>query len=228
MMNKNRKFQLVWSGLVKNLYPKSKSILLKDHFTRMKKQIELARSFGKIKLCILGDSNAENLSGFEYMSMFDPIGLSINLALSGTRADHWIDFFQSREGSEIKDSIQNCIVVWNIGGNHILQKRMDNMEESLTQLHTYFPESFNCLLPPIWSKFMHFLGPELEINHQLNLCNKAIFEIWKEKTIDTHTPFVNWEQNEPYVMVHKDLVHFSDIGNRIRIPIIIAKVYFKH
>jgi hypothetical protein len=217
----NRNFQLAWNQFYKKIIPHKKSKNPFDKVRLIKAQLFLAKSFGDIKLCILGDSNAENLANYELMIKFDPIGLSVNLAIGGTRADHWIVFFESEPGQKVLQAIGKAKILWNIGGNHILQKRMDIMESSLSILHDLFPQSYNCLLPPIWSKYLQSLGTEIEINHQLQLCNQTIKTIWKEKTIDTYTPFLNWESNEPYVLAHKDLVHFSEFGNKTRIPVIL-------
>ena len=224
-MSANRKFQSAWNNFLKGFYKRKSNkngAGLLMYVKRMHKQIDLAKDYGKIQLAILGDSNAENLASYQYMKKFDPIGVSINLAISGTRADQWLDFFlKTKDGERIYKEISKAKILWNIGGNNILQNKMEILKPSLLGLKKLFPFSYNCLVPPIWSRFMQFNQTQIELNHKVNLCNKYIKEIWQTRAIDTYTPFLNPNTNEPFILVHKDLVHFSKYGNSVRIPIIL-------
>lgn len=229
-MNNNQRFQLLWNKLLKGFYKRgiNKNGGIQARFNLMKNQIEVAKNFGKIDLCIIGDSNAENLAVYSEMIKFSPIGLSINLAVSGTRADEWVDFFQTKNGLSIYKEIISSHILWNIGGNHILHKKMDILESSLKSLFELFPISFNCFVPPIWSKYLEYNQILIDTHQQVQLCNKYILEIWKDRAIDTFTPFMNWDRQEPFVLAHKDLVHFSELGNLVRVPLMILKIKSLH
>ncbi|MCB1159216.1 MAG: SGNH/GDSL hydrolase family protein [Leptospiraceae bacterium] len=226
-MDKNELFQLAWYKIFDSHQTRfSKSPNLQIYYRTMLSQIKLAKRFGKVDLCILGDSNAHNLGTYENMRKFGKIGLSINLAIPGSRADHWLHFFHSENGKKVYSEIKDSKILWNIGGNHIIQKDMERLEIKLQKLFSLFSKSYNCLVPPIWSRHMHFLGPELEINQQIQICNTYIKKIWKTHAIDTYSIFLNWDKTEPFILTHKDLVHFSKIGDDIRIPIILFSLLF--
>lgn len=223
-MSANRQFQKAWNHLIKGLYVRKnrhKTGIL-AYSQRMQEQIQLAGSYGPIGLTIMGDSNAENLASYRYMKKFDRFGISLNLAVAGSRADEWLYFFAKTEtGHQIYQKIHTTKILWNIGGNHILQNRMDNLESSLKGLKKLFPHSFNCLVPPIWTRFLQYSSQQIEWNHRIKLCNSYIQDIWQQRAIDTYSPFVNQNTGEPHILTHKDPVHFSKYGNAVRIPIIL-------
>lgn len=92
---KNRIFQFIWFYIFKGLFPRKKGVgtTLSDYADRMTDQIQLANAFGKIDFIILGDSNGENLATYSNMvQLGKSLGLGINIAIGGTRADSWVDF----------------------------------------------------------------------------------------------------------------------------------------
>lgn len=119
-------------------------------------------------------------------------------------------------------------IIWNIGGNHILQNAMESLEKNLEKLKEIFPNSWNCLIPPIHMTAISMLNglSVSEIKGRVDHANSLISKIWNIKTIDTYSPFLNPSANgEPYWFVLEDLVHFSeDTDKKIRIPLIISKV----
>lgn len=233
---KNRIFQFVWFNLIRPFIPRKtgEGARLLDYSERMTAQISASENFGKLDFAILGDSNAENLATYSDMvQLGKELGLGVNIGIGGMRADSWLEFFLTAAGKEIFQKLssdKNTQIIWNIGGNHVLQNRMDILKISLKSLHDMFPGSYNCLIPPIHSGLISSLSgiSQDEIKDRVLTCNWYIEEIWKEKAIDTYTPFVSPSPDgEAYFTVLQDAVHFSDMADRkFRIPIIINHVKY--
>lgn len=196
---------------------------------RMLSQLDWARFFGGPDMVILGDSNGENLAKAKSMRKFGKLGVSCNLAIGGMRADDWSGFLvNGQNGSIVRKKIDDsgAKVVFNVGGNNILQRKMDVVEESLKQLKKIFPESYNCLVPPIHVHGLESAGLDAQVlMANVDRLNGMIRDIWQEKTIDFYSPFINRETGEAYLIVLQDAVHFSPPADeKIRIPSIIAAV----
>lgn len=232
---KNRIFQFLWFYFFKGSVKRKSGngSKLSDYSDRMNSQIKLAQKFGNIDLFIIGDSNAENLAKYSSMVQIgEQLGLCVNIAVGGTRADTWVDFFKKEEnGKQILHLIKsnNAMVLFNIGGNHVLQNAMDLLPSNLEELSFLFPNSFNCLIPPIHSSLISSLnGVSVEeIANRIAYANSKIKNIWGSKAIDTYSLFVNPNTNgdPPYWFVHRDMVHFSHKTDKmIRIPFIVGWV----
>lgn len=227
-------FQFIWHFMVKGFIKRKNGVgdNLKDYSERMIEQLKLALNFtDKIDFVIIGDSNGENLATYSNMVQLQKEigGIGVNIAIGGTRADTWNEFLRfSHKGIDIYRFIDTHVkkVIFNIGGNHILQDKMDILEKEFISLYELFPESYNCLVPPIHIGLIAGLkgiNPQV-IQERVETCNNLIKHIWRNKAIDTYTPFLS-PSKEPYFFVLDDLVHFSDYADKkLRIPIIIDKV----
>lgn len=230
----NRLFQYYWYTLVKPFIPRKNGdgTLIEHYSARMKSKMSQSQTFGKPKYAVFGDSNGEKLDKRDSMiQLGDGLGLILNFAVSGMRGDSWLKFLtETADGKWLYDQLMKLkiIVIWNIGGNHVLQNRMDNLQSSLVALKTLFPDSFNCLIPPIHAGLMETVGgmDAAQIRQRVMIANQTISDIWKEKAIDTYSPFLAPDASgEPYFFVLQDFVHFSDFADRkFRIPIIIKAV----
>jgi hypothetical protein len=116
-------------------------------------------------------------------------------------------------------------VLFNIGGNHILKGEMDSAQRDLIKLHYRFPDSYNCLVPPIHTTILEKLTnkPKGSIDAKVKKLNKIIEMIWNDKTIDMYSPFLDWDTHGPYLIALGDLVHFSQLADEtVRIPLIVG------
>lgn len=230
---RNKFFQLLWYS-IRGVYPykTGDGLTLDCYSLRMQKALSFADWFGKIGCAVLGDSNGATLDRQDKMTLLwkDSQDVAVNLAIGGTRADQWADFLSlSPVGLEIVSKLKDSKIVFNIGGNNVLQGRMALLKGSLQKLKDIFPNSYNCLIPPIHYQLASILlnrTPE-DIKADIDKANSIIREIFGTDTIDTHTPFLTPDgSGEPYFIVLKDVVHFSDWADmNIRIPLIRGRVW---
>lgn len=236
----NAVFQHTWS--VVGRFYKTDKLSLESNVTKIKGQIRLAKIFQfifrvPIMLIVIGDSNGENLAKPKYMKSFGYLGLALNIAKGGTRADTWQILFQTYP--DLLKLIQDTfpIVLFNIGGNHVLQGRMDLMEPALIYLKENFPKSFNMEIPPIYSDLISGLNGNLsakEIENNVKLTNNVINDLWSLRAINLYDLFIDPTTlsddivDKPVMFTLGDLVHFSDLGNQIRLEYInyFFMVYF--
>ena len=208
------------------------STKLENHSNKMLKQIEAAMLFGNIDLFIIGDSNAANLNKLKPMLQLSQYGSVVNIGIGGTTSTDWNEFFKTANGRTIFNIIKanNSKVVFNIGGNHVLQHSESDAPFGLQDLKNLFPESYNCLIPPIrYSLISGILNRSpIELKQGIQKVNMIINNLWTNRVIDTYSPFVNYadkDNQESYLFVQKDGIHFSDeISKKIRIPIILNAI----
>jgi len=223
---KNKLFQFFWYKIGKKIIPrkeKSESLTSLDSYGRqMYYQIKSAQLIG-LGLVIFGDSNGEVLKEQDSMSKFPKV--TVNLAIGGTRADTWLSFFKDSEwGIKVYELIKNKKCVINLGGNHVLQNSMDNLDSSIKALSEMFTDTYWITAPKIWSNLL----PIPDINKKLLLTNKTIKKYAKGKVIDIEPFTGKLDSDLPYWFVQQDAVHFShEFDIKVRIPIIIATVYKK-
>lgn len=233
-MDINFWFQTLWS-MVKGFYKRKygSGLELVDYSTRMIKQIELAQSMGQIKFVILGDSNAENIANrSDMIQLGRDLGLGVNIGIGGMRADHWSSFFKTEEGRQVLFLLRahKPVVIINVGGNNILQKKMELLDGSLAFISEvfapqFFPRVFACLIPPIHTELIAplFGTTQDELKAEIKKANDLIKKNFL-RIIDTYTPYVD-ASGDPYFYVQGDAVHFSDKTNKVmRIPQIITSV----
>lgn len=229
---KNKFFQMLWYS-IRGVYPfkTGDGLTLDCYSLRMQKALSFADWFGGAGCAVLGDSNGATLDKSEKMTLLwkGKDDAAVNLAIGGTRADQWADFLSlSPNGTEIASKLKGSKIVFNIGGNNVLQGRMTLLKSSLQKLKDIFPDSYNCLIPPIHYQLAAILLNRSadEIKQDIDKANSIIREIFQDRTIDTYTPFVNsHDSGEPYFIVLKDAVHFSDWADmNVRIPLIRGKI----
>lgn len=229
---RNKFFQMLWYS-IRGVYPykTGDGLTLDCYSQRMEKSLSFADWFGEVKCAVLGDSNGATLDKSEKMTLLwkDQDGIAVNLAIGGTRADQWADFLSlSPVGTDIARKLKGSKIVFNIGGNNVLQNRLTLLKSSLQKLKDIFPDSYNCLIPPIHAQLAGVLLGRTadEIRIDIDKANSIIREIFQDKAIDTFTPFLNPDgSGEPYFIVLKDAVHFSDWADmNIRIPLIRGRI----
>lgn len=230
-MFKNYIFQII--SLLVNIFIPRKTgsgVSLVDYSKRMIVKMRLSKIFSGKKMLIIGDSNAENMSSFQDLNRFGKYlqSIVINIGVGGTKADDWLDFLENtNEGKKIYEIAKDFdIVLFNLGGNNVLQNKMSILEKSLIGLKDMFPNSFNCTIPPLHYDLLEPQEEKQKKNIQKNiqknvlLANKIIKDIWKEKTLDLYNLFVDSE-GKPYIFTLEDAVHFSQFADKnIRIPYI--------
>lgn len=160
-------------------------------------------------LLLIGDSNAYafNYRGVKYSNR-----LFVGLGVPGARADHWIDFLNSKEGYLLKSIFlsNKHLVVWNIGGNHLLQSKMENMVSSLLTLFSFSFGSWSITLPPIHTGFLSTAFSEKYLKDGISEINAIIRVLWKDKVIDIHEIMKDPMTGEAFLTILSDPVHFSD------------------
>jgi hypothetical protein len=221
-MKKVTVFNWLWYYVVKWLIPvggKKKQIVDK-YYWRMRAQWGLARLFGGVKGVIAGDSNGARLDSFKVMRQFDRI--VVNWARPGTTAHDWHIFFTSSSwGHKIKTRMYSVKQIFNIGGNYVLLGITGMARDGLKWLHTWFPDSYNCTIPPIHGDIMAQLcklagikdGRNTEDYYKVKVpeVNKIIREFWGSHCIDLYALFGD-DKGNPLPGVEQDPVHFSDIA----------------
>jgi hypothetical protein len=218
---RNRLFQIAWN-LLKQLIPRKKGdgSKLSHYKERIEAQIRLSQKFGGPDLVIIGDSNAENLTASKWMNQFSEFGLCINIAISGTRPDQWEEFLHYDLEHDLFDTLQKAkIILFNLGGNVVLQGTSPQYALAcLVKLRNTFSNSYNCLIPPVHYDILAKLTGDKNIEEKFKQMNSFIQAVWENKTIDTYTPFARDPRTVWFI--EGDLVHFNDLGNKLRIPII--------
>jgi hypothetical protein len=216
----NARFQWLWFKILSKFYSRKSgnSGTLEDYAPYMLGYIHWAKRLTDLDCAIIGDSNGEELKDYESMRRLAKP--SVNLAIGGTRADDWVEFFsQTEKGTQVLYAIHDLPnVLINVGGNNILQDRFDILEPSIDILASYFSNPTFITIPYIYADLVSRLtgkSPD-SIRNEIIQANEWIKQY---RNIDI-TSFTG-SGGEPYWFVLKDLVHFSDeFDYKIRIPLI--------
>jgi hypothetical protein len=170
-----------------------------------------AKLFGTPKKLFIGDSNCEALDNFTDSRKFKD--LTVVFGYGGTTPDDYVNFLRSREGENFYAtlSIDKPLVVWNIGGNSVLQNKMDTCKKNLEILKSYFPKSWIFNLPPIHASVLEFLNPDPNRNiyEDLGTVNNWISEIWGDKVLDISSALLNPHTGEAFYGSLEDPVHYA-------------------
>jgi hypothetical protein len=181
-------------------------------------KIKWAKRLTDLNCAGIGDSNKKEMDDYESMRRFDKP--TINLGISGTRADDWVKFFsQTEKGNQVLYAIHDLPnVLINVGGNNILQDRFDILEPSIDILAAYFSNPTFITIPYIYADLVSKLtgkSPD-SIRNEIIQANEWI-KLYRNIDI---TPYTG-NDGKPYWFTLKDLVHFSDeFDYKIRIPLI--------
>jgi hypothetical protein len=211
-------FQIVWF-LIKPLIPRKKEEhKVADLAGRMLVQLKLARFFGRVAFVFAGDSNAAGFRPKRFMSAFRSI--ACNIAIEGTTADQWCEFFMSEEGKTVREAMGDAIVVWSIGGNHVIQKKMDIAAGALRTLHDLFPDSYNIVVPTLHYSLLGIVGvTEEEGRVGVAQVNAVIKNLWKQKAIDL-VSLIEQISGLPFSLLLRDPVHYGDVARKALIEAI--------
>lgn len=216
---KNKIFQAIWF-VRRGLIPRKtgEGIPVKDYSKRLFKQLELARFFGGPKLVLIGDSNSEAFSNEKDMKRFHCV--AVGLGIGGTRADQWVEWFESADGQRLKSLMGQATVVWNIGGNHVLQNRMDNAASSLKRLKQMFPDSWNIMIPPIHHSILKRAGVDPDRSRaNVEEVNRIIEENWSPRVINLYKEFMG-PNGEAFPGLLADPVHYGRQARKIIVSVI--------
>jgi hypothetical protein len=177
-------------------------------------QLRLSKLFGGAKGIILGDSESATFNTYKTMSKFS--GLVLNMGFGGSRPIDWIEYLNG-----IGDSIYKQIgilgkikKIWSIGGNCSLWSCMDEIPETLKDLHYLFPDSWIMLIPPVHAGMLAAAGTKTRDQwlNEMALIRAYQESIFNPLVIDTYTPFLDKETGEAIILYLKDPVHFYDIS----------------
>jgi len=217
-------FNWMWYRVVRYLVPvkSAKYQMIDRYYWRMRVQWALARIFGGAKGVIAGDSNGAVQDNYKTMSKYGQIVL--NWAVPGTTAHSWYEFLTASHGKKIRILMYSVKQIFNLGGNYILLGMIDSAREGLKWIRTWFPDSYNCTIPPIMgdvlSEGCKLAGVKGERTSPLYYLdgiikvNKLIREFWGLKCIDLYMISVDAHGN-PKPLLLRDMVHFSEFSVNI-------------
>jgi len=210
----NYLYQAYWHGWKKRKY---RNVILK--WDRNIESYRTARSFGIPQAVYIGDSNAEFTDNFEDSTEYNR--LSVVFGFSGTTPDDYVNFLRSKEGIEFQDMLikDDCIIVFSIGGNSVLQRKMDSCRRNLQILHTFFPKSYVVNIPPIHAGIIGGVSEQKPETLHANIrqVNQWLSDIWKERCIDLASVLLNPFTGEAVYGTLQDPVHY---GRAVRKEII--------
>jgi len=227
VMNKiaNFLYQFLWFFIVSPFYKKK---LVKDILTanrkRFKVQIMIAvfiSSLFNIPFQVLiGDSNSEIFANFRTAIKFNKI--TVTLGIGGTTPDGWLKFLTELESAWILKTLQVVVkyLFWNIGGNSVLQGKMETAEGSLKGLQKLFQNSFNFLAPPVHASILKTLGTGIDYKKEVERLNSMIQKFWKVLAIDIFSILKNPATEEAWFGTLADPVHYSDLSKNLIISFI--------
>jgi hypothetical protein len=181
-------------------------------------------SFFGLDVVFIGDSNVEVAKDTETAEKWKPL-IAVNTGKAGSRVDDWTQFFTTEKGKIfLKLILDNAkVVVSNIGGNNVLQDRMDVLEEGMEEYCKAFfsVPHLGINIPPIHLKFFpNARGMKTKVNKANKIIAKA-FSGDDRFLVDLHTPLKDPETEEAYLGILSDPVHYSDWTDRVfRIPLL--------
>lgn len=224
---RNKIFQTLWFA-VRYLFPRKTGtgLAVGDYAVRIVAQLLLARLFGGPDLVLIGDSNSEAFSNEKDMARLSDAGVACGLGIGGTRGDQWVIFFRSRLGRLVMMLIGDAHVIWNIGGNHVLQKQMGSVSQAYADLRALFPSSRIILIPPIHYSILRTLGlPEDETRENVRIVNQLAREEWGQgHCIDLYQTFLDHSTGEAYPLILADMVHYGPLAREIIVRVILAVI----
>lgn len=229
----NTIYQLLWFGFYSRSYDPAFPIgsvriekYMESCIPRFQRQISLAKAIAKffnVKiLTLIGDSNSAVFTSFYSAIRFQAV--TITLGIPGTRPDQWVKFFYNDLAKDLTKELilihewngsESGIMVWNIGGNSVLQKSMGNAKLALEALRELFPFSFNILIPPIHSWILDKVPNDIDYDQDIELINSYIINEWHLQAINLRPIFANPITGDSWYGYLSDPVHYSSKGKRI-------------
>ena len=226
-MNKiaNFIFQFLWFFVVSPFHKKKVveniiSANRKRAACQLKLAIIISKIFNVPIQALIGDSNSEVFSNFWTAVKFNKI--TVTLGIGGTTPDDWLKFLTELESAWILKTLQVVVkyLFWNIGGNSVLQGKMETAEGSLKGLQKLFQNSFNFLAPPVHASILKTLGTGIDYKKEVERLNSMIQKFWKVLAIDIFSILKNPATEEAWFGTLADPVHYSDLSKNLIISFI--------
>jgi len=210
----NYLYQAYWHGWKKRQF---RNVILK--WDRNIASYDTASKFGTVQAVYIGDSNAEFTDNFEDSSEYER--LSVVFGFAGTTPDDYVNFLRSKEGISFQDRLvkDNPVMVFSIGGNSVLQRKMDTCRQNLQIIHTFFPKSYVVNIPPIHAGVLGAVSDQRPETLHANIrqVNQWLSEIWGSRCIDLASVLLNPFTGEAVYGTLQDPVHY---GRAVRKEII--------
>lgn len=217
---KNLLFQSYWHGFGKKGWGTDL-----NPFNKWRRNITAyskAKYFGTLKKLFIGDSNCEALDNFKDSKNFN--ALTVVFGFGGTTPDDYVNFLRSKDGENFYTqlSIDKPIIVWNIGGNSVLQKRMNTCQENLRIIKNYFPDSYIINIPPIHVGVFEALNIQTngDLLTNIGTVNGYLNSIWGPKVIDFSSRILNPITGEAVYGLLQDPVHYAEKARKEIVKII--------
>lgn len=197
-----------------------------DHFIF---NLKWAKPFG-IDVVFLGDSNCEFAKDRKTSSKWKPL-IVVNIGKAGTRIDHWNTFFKTPKGKELLAFIleNSKIILSNIGGNHVVQNQMENMNPYLAIYVKTFESKPHVMIniPPIHAGIF----PDVKTTKaNVIKANKIIGNYFPGKNrylVNVYDPLLDPKTQEAWIGVLGDPIHFNDWSDQVyRIPLVRETIKF--
>jgi hypothetical protein len=209
---RNELFQFVWF-IVRGFIPRKigDGTQLSHYAPRMIAQVILSWLFGGPFGVLLGDSNSEVFSKYRVMRKFD--SLFVSLGVGGTRVDQWYEFLKTRTGKIILFLLGSAHRVVNVGGNNVLQLKMDAVLSALSGLYARLDNKkenkiIAILIPPIHFDLFTANGWPLSLRADVEKVNSLI-RIFFPIIIDP-TPLVDLDNDGyPDPLALSDPIHYA-------------------
>lgn len=204
---RNFLFQLYWHSFGKKSWTNPL-----DKWRRNITAYNKAQYFGQIKKLFIGDSNCEALDNFKDSKGFN--ALTVVFGFGGTTPDDYVSFLRSKDGETFytQTQIDKPVIVWNIGGNSILQKKMDTCLNNLRIIKQYFPDSYIVNIPPVHAWILEEVGFDKKENliNNIQKVNGFLNQLWGDKVIDLSSRILNPATGEALFGTLQDPVHYAE------------------
>jgi len=202
----NTLYQAYWHGFKKQKYRNAI-----DKFSRNVDSYATAKMFGTPKKLFMGDSNCEGIDNFADSRRFND--LTVVFGFGGTTPDDYVNFFRSKFGESFYAmvAIDKPKIFFNIGGNSVLQKKMDTCRHNLVFLKQYFPDSLIFNIPPIHAGILEVAGVDKSeiLYKNIGTVNRYLTEIWGTQVVDIASAILNPVTGEAVYGSLEDPVHYS-------------------
>lgn len=208
---RNILFQSVWftiRGLIPRKIGDGSSI--RHYAPRMLVQLALAWLFGSPAIVLIGDSNSEVFSKAKVMRRFD--NLAVSLGIGGTRLDQWAVFFETTIGRLVLWLIDGADVFINLGGNNVLQRKIEIAQDAAIDLQAHLPYSWIILIPPIYFDVLGPIAAPEVLRKEIKKVNKTLKDIFIHRVIDPSSLVDTDSDGNPDPLTLTDPVHY---GNKV-------------
>lgn len=145
-------------------------------------QIQFSKLFNGPQILFGFDSNSEFVT-HEAMKQWQNVGIVLNIGKAGSRFDTWTTIFKTVTGQRILAYVkQHKVKIFvNLGGNHLLQSSMDNLESSMLEFISLFGPDQQFIAADLPDIMVPILAPLLNMTEDqlrtgVDTCNQTLMK----------------------------------------------------